>query len=66
MDGVSGTEARQTRWNEENMSQYFQVGDQVLWNPSNGVAGLFLRSAEAFGLRDGIADGARPYGERRM
>ncbi|MFJ8914201.1 DUF6086 family protein [Amycolatopsis sp. NPDC102389] len=29
------------------MSQYFQVGDRVLWNPSNGVSQLFLRSAEA-------------------
>jgi Family of unknown function (DUF6086) len=29
------------------MSRYFQVGDQVLWNPSNGVAELFASTAEA-------------------
>jgi hypothetical protein len=29
------------------MSQYFQVGDTVLWNPSTGVAQLFARSVEA-------------------
>ncbi|MEV6903249.1 DUF6086 family protein [Amycolatopsis sp. NPDC051372] len=28
------------------MSQYFEVGDKTLWNPSNGV-GLLFRSAEA-------------------
>lgn len=29
------------------MSQYFYVGEEVVWNPSNGVGLLFLRSAEA-------------------
>ncbi|MCW3820710.1 DUF6086 family protein [Micromonospora sp. DR5-3] len=29
------------------MSQYFQVGDLVLWNPSNRVAELFVRTSEA-------------------
>ncbi|MFI7600651.1 DUF6086 family protein [Actinoplanes sp. NPDC049681] len=29
------------------MSQYFQVGDVVLWNPATRVAQLFLRSSEA-------------------
>ncbi|MFC0033666.1 DUF6086 family protein [Micromonospora chaiyaphumensis] len=29
------------------MSQYFQVGRTVLWNPSNGVAQLFARNVEA-------------------
>ena len=29
------------------MSQYFQAGGHVLWNPSNAVAELFVRSAEA-------------------
>ena len=32
------------------MSQYFQVGAEVVWNPSNGVGLLFVRSAEALGL----------------
>lgn len=29
------------------MSQYFQVGDLVLWNPSTGVARLFARHIDA-------------------
>ncbi|AEV82323.1 hypothetical protein ACWT_1305 [Actinoplanes sp. SE50] len=29
------------------MSQYFEVGDLVLWNPSNGVARLYARTGEA-------------------
>ncbi|WP_243709789.1 DUF6086 family protein [Micromonospora sp. 15K316] len=29
------------------MSQYFQVGELVLWNPSNTVAQLFARMSEA-------------------
>ncbi|MEU4667587.1 DUF6086 family protein [Amycolatopsis sp. NPDC023774] len=29
------------------MSQYFDLGDKTLWNPSNGVGLLFVRSAEA-------------------
>ncbi|WP_344174801.1 DUF6086 family protein [Pilimelia columellifera] len=29
------------------MSQYFQVGDLVLWNPSSQVAGLFFSTSEA-------------------
>jgi hypothetical protein len=31
----------------ELMSQYFQVGDLVLWNPSNRVAQLFVRTSNA-------------------
>ncbi|MET7807041.1 DUF6086 family protein [Micromonospora chersina] len=29
------------------MSQYFQAGDLVLWNPSNRVAELFVRTGNA-------------------
>ncbi|MEU5696325.1 DUF6086 family protein [Actinosynnema sp. NPDC020468] len=29
------------------MSQHFWVGDNCVWNPSNGVGLLFLRSADA-------------------
>ncbi|MFI7519312.1 DUF6086 family protein [Micromonospora globbae] len=29
------------------MSQYFQVNDLVLWNPSNRVAELFVRTSDA-------------------
>ena len=28
------------------VSQYFRVGQQVLWNPSNGVAELFVHTAQ--------------------
>ncbi|MEV6158312.1 DUF6086 family protein [Nonomuraea sp. NPDC052129] len=45
---------------EEYTSQYFQVGDQVPWNPSNGVAGLFMRLAEAFALETGLPTGLGP------
>ncbi|HWS35339.1 MAG TPA: DUF6086 family protein [Actinoplanes sp.] len=41
------------------MSQYFQAGDLVLWNPSSRVAELFFRTSEAVapivGLETGIA-----------
>jgi hypothetical protein len=41
------------------MSQYFQVGDVVLWNPASRVAELFVRTSEAVaptvGLQSGIA-----------
>ncbi|MFC0433901.1 DUF6086 family protein [Kutzneria buriramensis] len=29
------------------MSQYFELGDRTLWNPSNGVGLLFVRTAKA-------------------
>jgi hypothetical protein len=41
------------------VSQYFQVGDLVLWNPASRVAELFFRTSEAIaptmGLPTGIA-----------
>jgi hypothetical protein len=43
--------------------QYFQVGDEVLWNPSNGVAALFLRSAEALAAEAGVPSGLGPMQE---
>jgi hypothetical protein len=43
------------------MSQYFEVGDRTLWNPSNGPGTLFVRMAEALepvaGLPSGIGVG---------
>ncbi|MFD0227759.1 DUF6086 family protein [Streptomyces hirsutus] len=30
------------------MSMYFDVGDETLWNPSNGAGQLFLRQIEVF------------------
>jgi hypothetical protein len=42
------------------VSQYFQVGDQVLWNPSNVVAELFVRTAEALAPTAGVSTGIGP------
>ncbi|MEV0529621.1 DUF6086 family protein [Streptomyces sp. NPDC050439] len=43
------------------MSMYFDVGDETLWNPSNGAGRLFLRHVEVFeaelGLPSGIGQG---------
>ncbi|ANS70488.1 hypothetical protein SLINC_8264 [Streptomyces lincolnensis] len=30
------------------MSMYFDLGDETLWNPSNGAGRLFLRQVEVF------------------
>ncbi|WP_327721989.1 DUF6086 family protein [Streptomyces sp. NBC_00490] len=30
------------------MSMYFDIGDETLWNPSNGAGRLFLRQIEVF------------------
>ncbi|MFH8789242.1 DUF6086 family protein [Streptomyces roseoverticillatus] len=46
------------------MSMYFDVGDETLWNPSNGAGRLFLRQLEVFeaelelssGIRQGSSD----------
>ncbi|SDK44548.1 DUF6086 family protein [Nonomuraea jiangxiensis] len=42
------------------MSQYYQVHDQVLWNPSNGVFALFMRSAQALAPEAGLPTGLGP------
>lgn len=46
------------------MSMYFDVGDETLWNPSNGVGRLFLRQVEVFEaelkLPSGIGPGRYP------
>ncbi|WP_051740478.1 DUF6086 family protein [Streptomyces xylophagus] len=43
------------------MSMYFDVGDETLWNPSNGAGRLFLRQVEVFAaeldLPSGIGQG---------
>ncbi|MFJ3621933.1 DUF6086 family protein [Streptomyces iakyrus] len=40
------------------MSQYFDVGEETLWNPSNGASRLFQRQVAVFeselGLRSGV------------
>ncbi|WP_406674055.1 DUF6086 family protein [Nonomuraea sp. N2-4H] len=42
------------------VSQYYRVGDDVLWNPSNGVSALFLRTAEALAPETGLPTGLGP------
>lgn len=43
------------------MSMYFDIGDETLWNPSNGAGRLFLRQLEVFeaelNLPSGIGQG---------
>jgi len=42
------------------VSQYFKVNDLVLWNPSNRVAQLFVRSSEAIAPLVGVPTGIEP------
>ncbi|GAA4531360.1 DUF6086 family protein [Amycolatopsis samaneae] len=42
------------------MSQNFWVGDEVVWNPSNGVGLLFVRSADAVAPLVGLPTGISP------
>ncbi|MFE0524937.1 DUF6086 family protein [Streptomyces sp. NPDC058954] len=42
------------------MSQYFDIGDETLWNPSNGAARLFLRQVAVFEAELGLASGIGP------
>ncbi|KOX00746.1 hypothetical protein ADK65_14110 [Streptomyces sp. NRRL B-1140] len=39
------------------MSMYFDVGDETLWNPSNGAGRLFLRQLEVFEAELGMPSG---------
>jgi hypothetical protein len=42
------------------MSQYLRAGDLTLWNPSNGVAGLFVRASESVASLTKVPIGIRP------
>lgn len=42
------------------MSQYFQAGDLVLWNPASHVAELFFRTSEAVAPTVGLPTGIAP------
>ncbi|MGC4959366.1 DUF6086 family protein [Actinomadura citrea] len=42
------------------MSQYFQIGERVLWNPATGVAQVFLRAAESLATLTGLPPGLGP------
>ncbi|MBC9718720.1 hypothetical protein H9Y04_39960 [Streptomyces sp. TRM66268-LWL] len=39
------------------MSMYFDIGDETLWNPSNGAGRLFLKQVEVFEAELGPASG---------
>jgi Family of unknown function (DUF6086) len=45
------------------MSCIFQVGETILWNPSNQVATLFLEQAHDFCAFAGVASGLGPIWE---
>ncbi|MGW7363705.1 DUF6086 family protein [Streptomyces sp. NPDC054841] len=42
------------------MSQYFDMGDETLWNPSNGASRLFLRHVAVFEEELGLPSGIGP------
>ncbi|MEU9844057.1 DUF6086 family protein [Actinomadura sp. NPDC048032] len=42
------------------MSQFFQIGERVLWNPATGVAQVFLRAAESFAALTDLPTGLGP------
>lgn len=42
------------------MSMYFDIGDETLWNPSNGAGRLFLRQTEVFEAELGLPSGIGP------
>ncbi|MFF9767624.1 DUF6086 family protein [Streptomyces sp. NPDC014636] len=42
------------------MSQYFEIGEETLWNPSNGAARLFLRQVEVFEAELELPSGLGP------
>ncbi len=42
------------------MSQYFSVGDETLWNPSNGASRMFLNQVAIFEVELGIPSGLGP------
>jgi Family of unknown function (DUF6086) len=42
------------------VSQYYELGEVALWNPSNGVSRLFLRQAALFEEEVGLPSGIGP------
>jgi hypothetical protein len=42
------------------MSQYFEIGDETLWNPSNGASRLFLRHVRLWEEELGLPSGFGP------
>ncbi|WP_411135572.1 DUF6086 family protein [Streptomyces sp. C10] len=42
------------------MSQYFDMGDQTLWNPSNGASRLFMSQVHVYQAEVGLPSGIGP------
>ncbi|MEU0451750.1 DUF6086 family protein [Streptomyces sp. NPDC006129] len=42
------------------MSQYFDMGDETLWNPSNGASRMFRRQVAVFEAELGLSSGIGP------
>ncbi|MFB6565283.1 DUF6086 family protein [Streptomyces sp. NPDC056400] len=42
------------------MSQYFDMGDETLWNPSNGASRMFRRQVAVFEAELGLGSGIGP------
>ncbi|MDX3850471.1 DUF6086 family protein [Streptomyces sp. AK02-01A] len=42
------------------MSQYFEIADETLWNPSNGASRLFLRQVAVFEAELDLSSGIGP------
>ncbi|MFE4698579.1 DUF6086 family protein [Streptomyces sp. NPDC056738] len=42
------------------MSQYYEMAEQTLWNPSNGASRLFLRQVAVYEAELGLASGFGP------
>ncbi|MGW6506018.1 DUF6086 family protein [Streptomyces niveus] len=42
------------------MSQYYDVGDQTLWNPSNGASRLFMSQVSVYQAELGLPSGIGP------
>ncbi|MEV7547186.1 DUF6086 family protein [Streptomyces sp. NPDC089915] len=42
------------------MSQYFDIGDETLWNPSNGASRMFQRQVTVFEAELGLPSGIGP------
>ncbi|MFE0648485.1 DUF6086 family protein [Streptomyces sp. NPDC059534] len=42
------------------MSQYFDIGDETLWNPSNGASRMFQRQVAVFEAELGLPSGIGP------
>ncbi|MGW8329861.1 DUF6086 family protein [Streptomyces sp. NPDC055897] len=42
------------------MSQYYDIGDQTLWNPSNGASRLFMSQVSVYQAELGLPSGIGP------